>query len=180
MAEAVVRDFCLWLKGKTCHQQKIDAGSIRKCRRSLGAGAIAKAISCRISNSCSHTLNQTRRLMGANKPDDGEASYFKILELLKEESLKNAKLESLLLRFGSKKYPNGANGCCCLFDDDDNQIQWCAPHADLRDKVVKLEGWLKLIARYSWPVIREDIKNDSAPIFFAEELSACIKAMEEG
>ena len=44
-------------------------------------------------------------------------------------------------------------------------------------KVAKLEGWLKLIARYSWPVIREDIKNDSAPIFFAEELSAYIKAM---
>jgi len=48
-----------------------------------------------------------------------------------------------------------------------------------RKKVAKLEGWLKLIARYSWPVIREDIKNDSAPIFFAEELSAYIKAIEE-
>ena len=46
-------------------------------------------------------------------------------------------------------------------------------------KIAKLEGWLKLIARYSWPVIREDIKNDSAPIFFAEELSAYIKAIEE-
>ena len=108
--------------------------------------------------------------MGANKPDDGEASYFKILELLKEESLKNAKLESLLLRFGSKKYPNGANGCCCLFDDDDNQIQWCAPHADLRDKVVKLEGWLKALVPY---IERSGLYDD-----LIKEVYAYIKAME--
>jgi predicted nuclease with TOPRIM domain len=32
------------------------------------------------------------------------------------------------------KYPNGADGCCCLFDDNENQVQWCTPHAELRDE----------------------------------------------
>ena len=86
------------------------------------------------------------------------------------EREKVAKLESLLLRFGSKKYPNGANGCCCLFDDDDNQIQWCAPHADLRDKVVKLEGWLMLLYYHHC----DDRETDKT----LQELFEYIKAME--
>ena len=32
------------------------------------------------------------------------------------------------------RYPNGAEGCCCLFDEDNNQIDWCAVHAELRDE----------------------------------------------
>ena len=84
----------------------------------------------------------------------GVPNYFKDLEE------KVAKLESLLLRFGSKKYPNGANGCCCLFDDDDNQIQWCAPHADLRDKVEKLEGWLKYLSKnYRQSIVEIEISD---------------------
>jgi len=36
------------------------------------------------------------------------------------------------------KYPHGANGCCCLFDDEENPISWCKPHADLRDENLRL------------------------------------------
>ena len=94
-----------------------------------------------------------------------------LAEQISTEQEKVAKLESLLLRFGSKKYPNGANGCCCLFDDDDNQIQWCAPHADLRDKVEKLEGWLKYLYFYLHGIVLTDKMG--------LEISDYIKAMEE-
>ena len=45
------------------------------------------------------------------------------------------------------KYPNGANGCCCLFDDEENPISWCKPHADLRDENLRLmDGIAKMKA----------------------------------
>ena len=37
------------------------------------------------------------------------------------------------------KYPNGADGCCCLFDKDQNQIGWCSVHAEPRDEIAALK-----------------------------------------
>lgn len=41
------------------------------------------------------------------------------------------------------KYPNGADGCCCLFDRDQNQVGWCSIHAELRDENIALKAELK-------------------------------------
>lgn len=38
------------------------------------------------------------------------------------------------------QYPNGGAGCCCLFDDDQNQIQWCSVHAEMRAGNVRLKA----------------------------------------
>ncbi len=38
------------------------------------------------------------------------------------------------------KYPNGADGCCCLFDRDQNQVGWCSIHAELRDENIALKA----------------------------------------
>jgi hypothetical protein len=42
------------------------------------------------------------------------------------------------------KYPNGAYGCCCLFDDEETQIEWCKAHGELRDKAAALTEELRL------------------------------------
>lgn len=44
------------------------------------------------------------------------------------------------LNYWNNKYPNGASGCCCLFDDDYNQIVWCEEHKKLKEI---LEGEVK-------------------------------------
>ena len=41
------------------------------------------------------------------------------------------------------KYPNGAEGCCCLFDKDGNQINWCSVHAELRDELYRIKTSVK-------------------------------------
>ena len=46
------------------------------------------------------------------------------------------------------KYPKGADGCCCLFDADENQIQWCSPHAKLRDENQRLREALDLVISF--------------------------------
>jgi hypothetical protein len=42
------------------------------------------------------------------------------------------------------KYPNGAEGCCCLFDKDEKQINWCSVHAELRDERARCMNPIKL------------------------------------
>ena len=46
------------------------------------------------------------------------------------------------------KYPNGAEGCCCLFDEDNNQIDWCSVHAELRDERDRLRERLETFADF--------------------------------
>ena len=42
-------------------------------------------------------------------------------------------------------------GCCCLFDKDENQINWCSVHAELRDERDALEAdYMKLRAFWEW------------------------------
>lgn len=60
-----------------------------------------------------------------------------IARLAKERDLAREKWKSAIAR-----YPNGANGCCCLFDNDQNQILWCSPHAKLRNELSRLTAAL--------------------------------------
>lgn len=54
----------------------------------------------------------------------------KVDYLQKDNESKEKELK--LLRRLAHKYPNGANGCCCLFDDDFKQIVWCDEHYGLK------------------------------------------------
>ena len=64
----------------------------------------------------------------------------------------------------NRKYPQGANGCCCLFDDEDNQIEWCAPHAELRDERDRLGEALRIISQRVCDFNYNQCKGDLASI----------------
>lgn len=67
----------------------------------------------------------------------------KILKEMKEENNKLRKQRDRMTEYWKKskaKYPNGANGCCCLFDNDQNQIAWCSIHAGLRDEIIEKDN----------------------------------------
>jgi hypothetical protein len=56
--------------------------------------------------------------------------------LLKKDNLiKN--LEERVKKYMAK-YPNGANGCCCLFDDDNELISSCLHHKERESRACPL------------------------------------------
>ena len=62
-----------------------------------------------------------------------------LIELIQaqtELAQKNIVISGLTKRYKKvmAKYPNGAEGCCCLFDDDGNLIRSCGFHKDLIDQ----------------------------------------------
>jgi len=62
----------------------------------------------------------------------------RIIELEAKLEERNKRISDLTVRINTinklqSKYPNRANGCCCLFDDNGNQIESCKYHAEIRN-----------------------------------------------
>ena len=91
---------------------------------------IEKAI--KVNNPCGHTGFESTVCEICGYPDTR-----KMIAALKAEIEMGKKREDAMYDLWKKakaRYPNGAEGCCCLFDKDGNQINWCSVHAELRDE----------------------------------------------
>lgn len=67
------------------------------------------------------------------------AAEQRIQELEAENAVKDKRLTQLEKL--AHKYPNGATGCCCLFDDNERQIVTCSIHATLKAENAMLKAW---------------------------------------
>ena len=100
---------------------------------------IEKAL--KVNNPCWHTGFESTVCEICGYPDPR-----KMIAALKAEIEMGKKREDAMHERWKKataKYPNGAEGCCCLFDKDGNQINWCSVHAELRDELYRIKTSVK-------------------------------------
>ena len=104
------------------------------------------AAALRINNPCGHTGFESSTCEICGYPDPR-----KMIAALKAEIEIGKKREDAMHERWKKataKYPNGADGCCCLFDKDEKQINWCSVHAELRDERDRLRERLETFADF--------------------------------
>jgi hypothetical protein len=106
-----------------------------------------------INNPCEHTGFESAvcEICGYPDPRRVIAKLRKDrAELLLELNTAHNRVEDAMERWKKAKarYPNGAEGCCCLFDKDEKQINWCSVHAELRDERDRLRERLETFADF--------------------------------
>jgi len=76
-------------------------------------------------------------------------------------------------RYG--KWSEIGSPCACGFDDDDNQVNWCAVHSELRDQLKALREALTLIASASGKTLLGDGRYDEGANAAFEQMADIAK-----
>jgi hypothetical protein len=107
-------------------------------------------------NPCNHTGFESAPCDVCGYPDPRKM----ITKLKDERDAANRRWERARAR-----YLNGADGCCCLFDKDEKQINWCSVHAELRAERDRLRERLETFADFileecdEWALAHDAARN---------------------
>ena len=94
---------------------------------------------------CAGVIKDVSERLKVNQPICGRIAE---LESDLEAMTHQAKEHLKRWKTARARYLNGADGCCCLFDKDEKQINWCSVHAELRDERDRLRERLETFADF--------------------------------